>query len=161
MPEYNNSARIGDFAIRPTEGDGSQIERLKNYDSAVGYAGHDRLHAMPPSFYQIDLVVLTSANNNTVRSAGFKAPWPFTILAADVACETCAAVDGTVDVLVDGVSVLDAAESVKATLTTPKRVAPEDGSQDVDYDSEVYINQTATSAAAMVGGQAHMYVQRL
>lgn len=161
MAEIQNTAVIGNFSVRPTEEAEGQLERLKRYDANVGYAGHNRLHQFPASFYQIDMYVVTTANNGTKRSGGFKAPWPFTIWAADVACESCAATTGTVDIKVDDESVLDAPEDVKTGTTAPVRVAPEEDAQDVAYDSELYIEQTAGSAADMIGGQAHLYVQRL
>lgn len=165
MAEFDNSAYIGDFSVAidgwPTAAADSRYDRLKRYDPALGAARHHDMHATPASFYQIDLYVLTSANNNAKESCIFKAPWPFKILAADVGCETCAATTGTVDIEVAGSSILDAAEDVKTTAGTGVRVAPEDGSEDVAYDASVNIVQTAGSAAAMVGGQAHLYCQRL
>lgn len=167
MAEVDNSAIIGAFTARPTGygqtagQDDGQLETLKRYDSSLGRAGHDRMHYRPASFYTWSLYVLTTANNNAKESAIVKAPWPMTIWAADVGCETCAATTGTVDIEVGGTSILDAAEDVKTTAGTCVRVAPEDGNEDLDYDDAINIVQTAGSAADMIGGQAHLYCQRL
>ena len=167
MAEITNTAVIGAFAVRPTgygqdsdKEDLGQLETLKRYDKTLGSAGHDRMHHRPASYYQIDLYVITSASSNTKVSASFLAPWPFTIWAADVACETCAATVGTVDILNEGTTILDAPQDVKTAVGVGQRVAPEVGKDDVLYNEAITINQIADDAA-MVGGQAHLYCQRL
>jgi len=159
MAEVTNTAVIGDFTVRPSS---TQIALLKGYDQGLGNTGHHKFHEFPSSFYQVDLYVLTTANAGAKESCKFQAPWPFTIWAADVGMETLAAGTATIDIEVDGVSILDAAEAVTATPLGAFRVAPEDGSEDVDYDSTVNIVQTQGGGAGnLVGGQAHLYCQRL
>jgi len=161
MAEVDNSAVIGNFSARPTDdGDDSQIDRLRRYDPSLGSSLHHEMHRRPASFFVWSLYVLTTANNNAKESAKVAAPWPLTIWAADVGCETCAATTGTVDIEVEGSSILDAAEDVKTGAGTCARVAPEADSEDVEYDETINIVQTAGSAADMVGGQAHLYCQR-
>lgn len=168
MAELDNSAVIGAFTVRPTGYDtDDQLFTLQRYDTALGNAGHDRMHYAPSSFFVIDLYVLTTANNNTKDSCDIKAPWPFTIWGADVGCETAASAAGTVDILTDPlgaqayVSILDAAEDVKTQEGQGQRVAPEDGSEDIVFGTSIICRQIASTAAAMIGGQAHLYCQRL
>lgn len=171
MAEFSNGAWIGNFNVAidgwPTLATDSRYDRLKRYDPALGSARHHDMHATPASFYQIDLYVITTANNNTVNSCDFSAPWPFKILAADVGCETAASDAGTVNILIDPaggtsyVTILDAAEDVKTGAGVGQRVAPEVDSEDVAYDASIRIAQVASTAANMIGGQAHLYVQRL
>jgi len=165
MAEVTNTTIIGNHSVRPTGYDtDEQLDRLKRYDTALGNAGHDRMHYAPASFYQIDLYILTTAGAGETKQSGrLAAPWPFTIWAADVCCETSGGSAATVDLFTDDgstdASILDAAESVHATLTTAKRVAPEDGSEEVAAGTEVYIRQTSTGGN-LVGGQAHLFCQR-
>jgi len=167
MAEVDNTQIIGDFACRitgwddPTVAD-TQLHKLNRYDNALGSAKHGALHLRPASFFVIDLYVLTTANANAKPSAKIAAPYPLTIWAADVGCESAAGGTGTIDLQVDAASILDAAEDVKTGAGTCVRVAPEDGSEDVDYGSTIHIIQTAGGGAGdMIGGQAHIYAQRL
>jgi hypothetical protein len=170
VAEFANNFWIGNHSVAidgwPDIEEDSAYDRLKSYDSVLG-AAHADMHARPASFYQIDLYILTTANNNAKDSCDISAPWPLRILAADVGCETCAADAGTLDILVDPdggttyASILDAAQDVKTGAGVGQRVAPEDGEEEIPYDAAMKIRQTATTAAAMVGGQAHLYVQRM
>ena|SRR3990170_4773394 len=170
MAEVVNTHIVGDILVRPsydTE-DGStegRLTTLARYDKALGQAAHDTLHYMPAGTYSIDLYVLTTANNNTKASAAVRVPYPLTVWSIDVACETAAGTTGTVDVEVsdDGsswTSLLDAAQDVKTTAGLPTRVAPEADSEDLAYNTYVRCAQTSGSAADMIGGQAHLLVQR-
>jgi hypothetical protein len=167
MSEFSNIAVIGSFLCRPTgygvdaNGSENQIQRLADYDKALGNAGHDRMHDIPASFYEIDMFVLTPANNNTKVSASQAAPWPFTVWAADVACETAAGTTGTVDIMNGGVSILSAPKDVKTAAGVGQRVTPATAEQaEFAFGDLLSINQISGSAADMVGGQAHLYVQR-
>jgi len=163
MAEFNNAQFVGDFsvAVEVSDTESSKYSKLRRNDGTLGYPGHAEMHAHPNSHFVVDLVILTAANNNTKGSAGWKAPFPVRILAIDVAAETVADAAGTIDVKVDGASILDAPESVKATLTVPKRVLPEDGSEEVAYGSVITIEQTTGAGGNMVGGQAHILMQRI
>lgn len=156
MAEITNTTVIGAHTSRMTP---AQKATIGNYDRALGGVGLQHLLDVPASFFAIDLYVHTDANNNTKASCKIKAPRPLTIWAADVGCESAAGTTGTVDILVDDVSILNAAEDVKAAAGTCSRVAPEVDSENVAYNSTIHCTQTSGSAAAMVGGQAHLYVQ--
>jgi hypothetical protein len=170
VTQYNASRYIGDYRVAidgwPTLSTGSDYDQMKTYDRVLG-APHADMHAVPASFYQVDVYILTTANNNAKDSASQKAPWPFALLAADVACETCAATTGTVDIMCDRaggttyVSILDAAVDVKTAAGVGQRVSPTNGSEVIEYGDTFIVRQTAGSASAMVGGQAHMYCKRL
>jgi len=167
MAEITNTSIVGAFNVRAgvDADDNSSYGRLRRSEATLEYAPHAHMHAFPASFMALQFGIFTSPNNNTLRSVGVKTPFPVQIFAADVACETCAAATGTVDIWVDtptaaAASILDAAESVKAGLTVPVRVAPEVGSDEVPYNSEVYIKGT-TGVGAMVGPQATLWCQRL
>jgi len=165
MAEVSNNLVIGDISVRPTGySTDEQLYTLKRYDHALGNANHDRMHYAPASFFVIDLYVLTTAAAGETKQSGrMKAPFPFTIWAADVCCETSGGSASTVDIYSDDAStdasLLDAPESVHATLTSAVRVALEDGSEDIAYGTEVYIRQ-ASVGGNLVGGQAHLYCQR-
>src|SRR3989304_4018951 len=101
MAELNNAAIIGAHNVRPSEyGTDEQLATLKRYDKALGSVGHDRLHGAPASFFAIDLYVLTPANANAKSGVAVRMPWPATIWAADVGCESAAGGTGTVDIQV-------------------------------------------------------------
>lgn len=169
MAEIDNTAVIGPFAVRPTAytdglssgGALSQLDKLNQYDGALGNSGHDRMHYAPSSFFIWSHFVITDTNNNAKESLIVAAPWPLTIWAADIGCESAAGSAGTIDIEVDGASILDAASDVKTTAGTAVRVAPEVGEDDVTYGQTVNILSTGTGAGAMLGSQAHMYCQRL
>lgn len=171
MAQFNNGFWIGNHSVAvggwPDLEADSAYDRLKQYDSALGAVGHADMHARPASFFVIDLYVLTTANNNAKDSCDISAPWPFRLLAADVGCETAGGTTGTVDILVDPAggttyaSILDAAEDVKTAAGVSSRVAPEDGSEEIAYNAALKIRQTSGSAANMVGGQGHLYCQRM
>lgn len=168
MAEINNKQIIGNFPNNalPSDDPDSVYGRIHRVDSVMNYGRHAELHSYPSSFMPIQFAVQTDANNNTVRSVGLKAPFPINILAADLACETCAATTGTVDIIVDPapggapVSILNAPEDVKTNLTAPQRVAPEVGSDQVGFDDEIWITQISGSAAAMKGGAATLWCQK-
>lgn len=162
MAEVNNAAIIGPRTVRPSGfSEDEQLWKLQQYDHALGDAGHAGMHYLPASFYVWFHAAFTPANDSTVNSLSVKAPWPLTIWAADVGCESAAGSAATVDIRVGSGSVLNAAEDVKTTAGTAARVAPEDGSEDVAYNSAVFIRVIGTGAGAVVGAQAHLYCQRL
>lgn len=166
MSEVVNTAVIGDHSARIEGWDDltdrdKQYGKLRAYDKALGNAGHAALHRAPASFFIWSMFVFTDANNNSKDSVSAKAPYPLTIWAADVGCESAAGSAGAVDILVDGTTILDAPEDVKTGAGVGQRVAPEADSEDVAFNSSIKIRQTGTGAGAMVGGQAHLYCQRL
>ncbi len=165
MAEVNNTDWIGPEEVRPTGWDDpteedTQLHKLARYDSSLGRANHSALHAKPASFFVWSMFVITTATNNSKESLIVEAPWPVTIWAADVGCESAGGATGTVDIEVDGASILDAAEAVKATAGTAVRVAPEDGSEEVAYGQTINIVQAGGVGGDMIGGQAHLYCQR-
>lgn len=171
MAEVNNSQWIGDFAVR-VDGWDTPADRdkaygtLRRYDSSLGRVGHAEMHAKPASFFVIDLYIITAvAASGTGDSCRVTAPWPLTIWAADLGCETAAGATGTVDLYTDDGttdgSILDAAEDVKTAAGTGRRVAPEADKEDVAYGTEIYIKGASGSGGTLVGGQGHLYCQRL
>jgi len=133
---------------------------LRRYDKALGYAGHARLHEFPASFFVIPLMLHTAANNNTKVSLAVKAPWPLTIWAADLGCESAAGSAATADVLVAGATILDAPEDIKTGAGTGQRVAPETGKADVDYNATIALSVVGTGSGDVVGASAYLYCQR-
>jgi len=171
MAEVTNTQFIGSHTVRMTGWDDpsdqdTQFGRLKRYDTALGSARHQELHKYPASFFVLNLYILTAVGaSSTGDSCRMTAPWPFTIWAADVGCESAAGATGTMDVYTDDGSsdatLLDAPEDVKTAAGAGRRVAPEDGSEEVAYGTEVYIQGASGSGGTLVGGQAHIYCQRL
>ncbi len=168
MAEITNTSIIGNHSVRPTEySTDEQLFTLKRYDKALGAVGHDRMHFAPASIFVWSLYVLTTANNNTKSSVAVRAPFPLTIWAAQVGCESAASTAGTVDILTQPAAgggyttILDAPEDVKTAAGTVSHVAPEVDSEDMAYNDFVRCDQIASSAADMVGGQAHLICQRL
>ncbi len=169
MAELNNAAIIGNFLVRPTGyAADEQLWFLRNYDRALGNCGHDRMHYAPASFFTLDLHILTPVpDGGTGSSVKLAAPWPFTIWAADLGAESCAGASGVIDIRVDPVgagadaSILDAAQDVKTGVGVGQRVAPEVGLGDVGYGDLFYIKGTSGAGGTIVGGQAHLYCQRL
>lgn len=170
MAEVTNTEIIGAHEVRITGWDDLSVEdtqyhKLKRYDSALGAAGHHWMHLRPASFYQMDLYIITAvAISSTGDSCRLTAPWPLTIWAADVGTETAAGATGTVDIYTDDTvtdaSILDAPEDVKTAAGVGQRVAPEDGSEEVDFGTEIYIQGASGAGGTLVGGQAHLYCQR-
>lgn len=166
MAEVSNITVIGEITCRMTGWDDptvedTQLHKLNRYDKALGSAGHGQLHLRPASFFVWSLYLFTQPNNDTKESMLVAAPFPLTIWAADVGCESAAGTAATLDIEVDGVSILDAPEDIKTGAGTGQRVAPEDGDEDVDYDSTINLSVVGTGAGAVVGAQAHLYAQRL
>ena len=164
--EVDNSAIIGDFSSRveASSDEGSAYGKLARYDRAQEGAGHAEMHRMPAGVFAIVLTIETAVPAASSGScARFKAPRPLTIWAAELSCESAAGATGTVDLLVDdGVtdaSILDAAEDVKTGAGVSSRVAPEAGSQDVAFDSEIYITGASGAGGTLVGGRAILWVQ--
>jgi hypothetical protein len=166
MAEFNNSLYIGAHNVKPTEYDeDEQLYTLQRYDAALGACGHDRMHYRPASFYQIDLYILTTCGDGQTKdSCRITIPWPLLLIAADVGAETSGGSAATLDIYTDDgtddESILDAAEDIHTGIGESARVAPEDGSEELDYDIELYI-QSASTGGDLVGAQAHLYVQRL
>jgi hypothetical protein len=170
MAEIQNAHVIGPHYVRPTGADsyaaGTEADTLKRYDSALGHVHHDQKHIVPPSFFALNLFIVTSVGAaSSADSCRIAAPFPLRIWAADVGCEAAAGATGTVDIYTDdGVtdaSILDAPEDVKTGAGVSSRVAPEDGSEDVAYGTEIYIKGASGAAGALDGAQAHLYCQRL
>ncbi len=166
MPQVNNSAVIGNFTARVARSasEDSAYGKLSRFDKAMESPGHAEMHAFPASFFVWSLYILTEvAATTSGSSCRVKAPRPLTIWAADLGCESAAGATGTVDLKTDDgttdASILDAAEDVKTTAGTSSRVAPEDGSEDVAYGTEIYITGASGAAGALVGAQAHLYCQ--
>lgn len=169
MAEVTNSHIIGNYPLRIEGWDdlaatGTVYETLKFYDKALGSTRHHVMHLYPPSFYQIDLYIIVQIGAGTTGdSCRFTAPWPLTIWAADVGCEASAGSAATVDLYTDDgstdASILDAPEDVHSSIGEGQRVAPEDGSEEVAYGTEIYI-QGAATGGAVDGAQAHLYCQR-
>lgn len=157
MAEIENEHVIGNFSVALTD---AQVAKYTTMEGPNDLPEHGKFHNYPASFFCIDLYVLTAANNNSEDSVLFDAPFPMTLWAADVGCEACAATTGTADILVDGTSVLDAAEDIKTTAGTCVRVAPEEDSQNIAYGDSIGLRVTAGSAAALTGGVGHLWVQR-
>lgn len=162
MAEVVNTHIIGDLTARvdrDTDRD-SPYGKLAARDTANENAGHAEMHAFPASFFVWSLYILTtvgaSASGDSVK---VKAPRPLTIWAADVGCESAGGATGTVDVKVANTSILDAAQDVKTGAGTVSRVAPEDGSEDVDYNATIHITGASGGGGSLVGAQAHLYVQ--
>lgn len=166
MAEVNNAQIIGDFTCRvsrDSDGD-SAYGKLQRYDSAMENPGHAEMHAFPASFFVIDLYIITTVGAGASGSScRMKAPRPLTIWAADVGCESAAGATGTIDLKTDDgttdASILNAPEDVKTAAGTCSRVAPEDGSEDVAFDTEIYITGASGGGGTLVGGQAHLYCQ--
>lgn len=166
MAEVNNSQVIGNISCRITGWDDptvedTQLHKLNRYDKALGSANHGRMHLRPSSFFVWSLYLFTVPNNNTVESMLVNAPYPLTIWAADVGCESAAGTAATLDIEVEGTSILDAPEDIKTGAGQGQRVAPEDGSEDLEYDDSINLSVVGTGAGAVVGSQAHLYCQRL
>lgn len=165
MAEIVNSSVIGAFTVRPsdyTDNHTSQLDKLQDYDKASGSAGHDRLHFMPAGLFSISLAVMTTATASTSKdSPTFTAPFPFTIWAADIGCESAAGDTGVIDIQVNDSTILDAPEDVKTSAGTCVRVAPEVGKDAVAYGDEIGITQTSGPNGSMIGGMAILWVQRL
>jgi|GEM_PF-3571917 hypothetical protein len=168
MAELNNSAAIGNFLVLPgyddlDNGDEGRASKLSRYDKVGPAVGHDRMHVYPASFYQIDIYISAPVASTTADSCRQKAPWPLKVWAADLGCESSGGSAATVDLYTDDgttdASILDAAEDVHTAAGEAARVAPEDGSEDVEYDSDIYIKCVATGGT-VEGAQAHLYVQR-
>ena len=173
MAEIVNTTVIGAHIVRPTgyteslvEGvpDG-QLFTLQRYDNALGNVGHDRFHFAPASFFIWSLYVAATANNSTVDTMTVNAPWPFTIWAIDGGCESLAGGGaGTFDVFVAAASILNAAEAIVDTGAgdgAAVRVAPEVGSDAVAYNAAIFARFIETATQALVGGQVHLFCQRL
>lgn len=157
MAEIENAHIIGDFSVALTD---AQVAKYTTMEGPNDLPEHAKFHSTPASFFAIDLYSITAANNNAVDTVEFDAPYPLTLWAADIGCESCAATTGTGDILVGGSSVLDAAEDIKTGAGTCARVAPEDGSEDIAAGDAIIARFTAGSAAALTGGVAHLWVQR-
>ncbi len=160
MAEVTNTHKIGQHIVRPTEYDtDDQLDRLSRYDKALGSAGHDRMHYAPASFFVWDLQLHAQVGISSSKdSLPFVAPWPMTIWAADVGVEVAATANATVDLFVDAGSILDAATAVVAGAVA--RCAPEDGSEDVDAGSSVFMRCAKGITDAADGFQAKLYCQR-
>lgn len=155
--ELNNDAVIGDFTTRPTV---AQLAIIADYDKGLGSPGMDTFIRQPAGLFAIDLYVITTANNTGKSSAKVHAPFPLQIWGIEAGCESCAATTGTLDVQVNDVTILDAAEDVKTGAPLCKSIAPESDKSLVGYNSTMKAIQTAGSAADMIGGQAHLWCQR-
>lgn len=167
MAEVDNSRVVGAFEVRPSGyAEDEQLWTLQQYDKALGTAGHDRMHYRPASFFVIDLAIFTAVpDGGSGNSCRIAAPFPLTIWAIDLGCESAGGATGVLDVFADDgtsdVSILDAAEDVKTGAGTSQRVAPEDGSEDIAYGTELYLVGTSGAGGTIVGAQAHLYCQRL
>lgn len=166
MAEVNNSAVIGNFTSRVTRDsdEDSAYGKLARYDKAMESPGHAEMHAFPASFFVWSLYILTTVGaSSSGSSCRVRAPRPLTIWAADVGCESAGGATGTIDLKTDDgstdASILNAAEDVKTAAGTCSRVAPEDGSEDVDYNTEIYITGASGGGGSLVGGQAHLFCQ--
>ena len=169
MAEISNSAIIGAFSVRPTDtGADNQLETLRRYDSSLGSVGHDRMHQLPASFYQIDLGVFAQIGaGGTGNGCAMACPWPLTVWAADVGVEALSAGDAAVDIQKEPAAgggyatILDAAEAVQSAVGEPFRVAPEVGQEDFDFGDKIRVSATQSGAGGTIdGAQAHLYVQR-
>lgn len=172
MAEFVNTAYIGDINVRPTGWDDpsdedKQFWKLQTIDPAtMKSVNHHIMHIRPPSFIVLDLYIITSvAAGSTGDSCRIKAPYPLQIQAIDLGCESAAGASGTMDVYTDDgttdASILDAPEDVQTTAGTAVRVAPEDAFEEVAYDTDIYVQGASGGGGVMVGGQAHLYCQRL
>lgn len=159
MAEVFYAHKIGQHLVRPSGwGTDEQLDRLKRYDTALGNAGHDKLHYAPASFFVWDLHIHKQiASGATVNSLPFTAPWPLTIWQAQLGAETVAGT-ATANVMVAGSSVLDAAEAI--TTGAIKTVAPEDGSEDVDAGQTLALQVIAAGGSPTDGAQGKLYCQR-
>jgi len=159
MAEYNNSALIGSFSVKPTSTEKADLKRMDR--AVMEGVRHSEMHDMPASFMIWSMAIHTPvAASSTGNSLKVNAPWPLVILAADVGCESAAGASGTMDVYVAGASILDAPEDVKTTAGTAGRVAPEADSQGVPFGSEIFIQGASGGGGTLTGGQAHLYIQR-
>lgn len=169
MAEVVNSHIIGDFTARVTASanEDSAFGKLARYDRAQENAGHAAMHAFPASFFVWFMAIFTAVPASDVGSSlKVKTPRPVTVWAADVGCESAAGATGTLDLRVDtptaaDASMIDAAQDVKTTAGTAVRLAPEDGKEDVPYNSLLYIKGASGAGGTIVGAQAHLYCQWL
>jgi len=148
MAEVVNTGIIGAYLIRPTEYDvDEQLYTLQRYDSALGSVGHDQMHKSPPSFFVWSMTLAGQvAPAGTADSLPFTAPFPLTVWSAEVGVETLADGTATVDLRSDAASLLDAPEAVTAGAVA--RVAPEDGSEDIDFGSTLFMRCAKAAGAA-------------
>lgn len=139
-----------------------ELDTINRYDKSHGSAHRDRTARTPASILPIFLAVVTAVSANNKDSVRYKAPFPLEILRCDVACETAAGT-GLVDVKTDDgttdQSILAAPIDVVAPVGEAVEAAPEDDKNQVDAGTEIYIN--VAGSAAVVGGQATLWVRRL
>lgn len=167
MAEVNNAQVIGNFTSRVTAESSrdSTYGKLLAADRAVmGGAPHASLHEFPAALFPWSLYRVTDvAAASAANTCRVKAPRPLTIWAIDIGCETAPGATGTGDVYTDDgttdASVLDAAVDVKTAAGTCTRTAPEDGSEDVAYGTEIYARFASGAGDVLTGGQAHLYCQ--
>lgn len=162
MAEVNYTHIVGNLTSRVTRDNDrdSAYGKLAARDTAQENAGHAEMHAFPASFFVWSLYILTTVTaSSSGSSVKVKAPRPLTIWAADVGCESAGGSTGTVDIKVDDATVLNAAEDVKTAAGTVSRVAPENNSEDVAYNSTIHIVGASGSGGSLIGAQAHLYCQ--
>lgn len=166
MAEVTNSHVVGNHTSRverDTDRD-SPYGKLAARDTATESAGHHEMHAFPACLFVWSLYILTTVGSSSSGSScRVKPPRPLTIWAADLGCESAGGATGTVDLKTDDgttdASILNAAEDVKTGAGVSARVAPEDGSEDVAYGTEIYIVGASGSGGSLIGAQAHLYCQ--
>lgn len=172
MAEFNPAGKIGALVLLPdgipsgTTAASGRYRRLADF-SSIDSLALEQLATNPPSFFIWTHAIFTptpdGSNNNSVA---VDSPWPFTLLAADLGCESAAGATGTLDIQTDEaldgtfVSLLNAAEDVKTGAGTAHRVSPEVDQELVSYDTSIRLHAISGAGGTIVGAQAHLYCQR-
>lgn len=161
MAEWLYTSIVGAKSVAPTT---LQLEAIARYDKAAGSAGREGQARSPASFDHVEFPIgkQVPAGGNT-QAVEFRAPYPLTMVAIQAGAEVFGAGLSalTVDVLVDGTSVLDAPTDIFAAGAAKSSpfFAPEAASEDVAYDSLVRVVFAATGGTAD-GATAKILFQR-
>jgi hypothetical protein len=160
MAEFNNAPHIGPFLVAPTE---EQAVDVGRYDKALGLAGREGHLRRPASYMPIDLPVQAQVpSGGSAESVELVCPWPMTLLQAQGAYEVGGGALSalTFDIQVNKwdvdtaaylgyASILDAPEDVfPGGAQVPGLVAPEDGSEELNYLDKIKVIWAATGDVA-------------
>lgn len=152
---------IGQFLVRPTAAAIALLTQLERMVDSVGNVPLRQSIEEPSPILMISLHVDASVGASTTKTGmRWFVPFPIEILSFQPACETAAGATGTVDLLVDGTSVLAAAVDVKTDLVVGKPTSIVDTAYEVDHGSYLQLSAASGSGGAMTGAVAVITFRR-